>query len=216
MASGLRGFQEKGEFAFTPGSVLGLRWFWLPTRCLPPVLGPPGAQAEPVVLYGQTSYAYTAGINEAICGSSDGARNLAKNVGASHQVPASGCGCGFWAYWTIENASRHDNTSNIQLPVLGVVEGVGRVIHGELGFRAQKVRLVALHPAFEIQLAMAPGHENVEYNGVTWTRELLAETALAAQAGMEARLAEAFPDAPVYASQDAMLAMHKPGKGFLT
>lgn len=73
----------------------------------------------------------------------------------SHEVPHPACGCGFWAYWTPDAAGKHPvGASN--LPVLGVVEATGRVIHGELGFRAQKCQIIALHTPVKVEARLAP------------------------------------------------------------
>lgn len=58
--------------------------------------------------------------------------------------------CGFWAYWSIADRSWYD-----KLPVFGVVEGTGRVLIGTKGFRCQQARIVALVPAFTIEVSVA-------------------------------------------------------------
>jgi hypothetical protein len=86
--------------------------------------------------------------------------NTVRLVDAGHgEVPDSKCGCGFWAYWHglvadwdacrpyVVSASRH--RINVMVPVGGVVEGSGRTIIGERGFRAEKVRITDL--AFNIK-----------------------------------------------------------------
>jgi hypothetical protein len=73
------------------------------------------------------------------------------NSARQHQpaeIPASGCGCGWWAYWQIQH---HDlSLSGVQIPVVGVIEGRGQVLIGERGFRAQQATVVALHLPFRI------------------------------------------------------------------
>lgn len=73
---------------------------------------------------------------------------------AGHSVPNPYCGCGFWAYW--DNLDHDAFSSNpyirydrdvgyeIAVPVGGVVEGAGRTIVGEKGFRAERVRITDL------------------------------------------------------------------------
>lgn len=217
MAPGLRGFQEKGEagYDFTAGSVLGLRWFWMPRETLPNPLDPEPGDMPPVVLNGQTGFAYADGVNEATCNAGQDYSWMEKVARRQHLVPEDDCGCGFWAYWDEEEARKHDGGHG-GLPVLGVVEATGRVIHGELGFRAQKAQIVAVHPGFTIQLEMAPDMTEYRHKGVTWTRDMLADAAQAAQASLETRIQDAYPLARVYSVKAAMLAAWPPGKGFLS
>lgn len=209
MSKGMDGFGERAEaddsFALTIGSVLGVRWFWLPSPDFyreSPVegdrLNAPWSSAivagqyirggynpfDPVLpvadiggmprLRGQLSNVYPDGVSEAEC--NDWARRpssqqrclkvadagaLLNGAGAEkcpcpdcHQPPVAGCGCGFWAYWKPGDAGGHSAGSNEMLPVLGVIEGTGRVIHGEKGFRAQRAKIVALQPAFRIETSV--------------------------------------------------------------
>lgn len=178
MARGMTGFGEDAEagFALTMGSVLGVRWFWLPAPAFyrespVEVAGYPAPwDGKPPRLTGSTGYEYADGVAEAVCNDApavQAASNVMKqrpwgltgigrshhgyNAGnwAAHEVPCPPCGCGFWAYWTPEGAGAHPMGAS-KLPVLGVVEATGRVIHGEKGLRAQKCRIVALHPAVNI------------------------------------------------------------------
>lgn len=57
-----------------------------------------------------------------------------------HHAPERGCGCGFYA-------THQSKDTDERGEVLGVVEAYGRVIVGTKGFRAEKVKIVALqHP----------------------------------------------------------------------
>jgi hypothetical protein len=91
----------------------------------------------------------------------DGRRvGICYQSGSSHppeQVPAdSGCGCGWWAYWSPEEAKKHGGASGDNKTVFAVtvaVEGSGRVVIGQKGFRSQYVRVTGIAPDTEIDPA---------------------------------------------------------------
>jgi hypothetical protein len=89
------------------------------------------------------------GVNTAAC----------KFPGSWHRpadVPADGCGCGFWAYWRPHPCPL--NTTGA-LPVFGVIETAGPeadVIIGEDGCRMSRARIVALHLSLTLQLYRTP------------------------------------------------------------
>lgn len=58
-------------------------------------------------------------------------------IGKEH--PLTGCECGFWAYKTMQNTYRSTYHA------AGIIQGYGRVIVGEKGYRVQRARIVALH-----------------------------------------------------------------------
>lgn len=62
----------------------------------------------------------------------------AASMASSHAVPDEDCRCGFYAYTTADPAP--DPTA-----IMGVVACYGTVLEGELGVRAEKARIVALH-----------------------------------------------------------------------
>lgn len=60
--------------------------------------------------------------------------------GEKHQVASLDCGqCGFYAYFKDRDSDYHSSNR-----VTGVIEGAGRVTAGDLGFRAERARIVAL------------------------------------------------------------------------
>lgn len=62
-----------------------------------------------------------------------------------HRAPEPHCGCGFYAYW--DTAAEHRTTPTFAkdgVPICGVIEGWGRTLIGDRGFRCQKARIVAL------------------------------------------------------------------------
>jgi hypothetical protein len=210
MAKGMPGFDEKHEagYSLTLGSVLGLRWFWLDVPDFnaqnPLADGEAGPwKGAPATLRGQMGNPYDRGVMDAYCTSDREAHG--------QKIPVESCGCGFWAYWTEHAASQHGGGDSWRLPVLGVIEATGRVLHGELGFRAQKAKIVALFPAFKVSFYGVCDAENAEP---------LAERAMNAwsltwHSAIETRLEQAYPDARVYATSNAMTANHPPGKGYL-
>jgi hypothetical protein len=155
--AGMTGFAEAGasEFEFAAGSVLGLRQW---TLVSPDFRGDPhNAESNwPVIpLRGATGFAWPLGaqVLEAGC-----------NNGYGHPPPVevdpvtlTRCGCGWWAYWDMASlsANRPMSFSGSGLPVLGVIEGYGRVLLGERGFRSQKAKIAALAPAFSVRAELA-------------------------------------------------------------
>lgn len=71
-----------------------------------------------------------------------------------HDAPEANCKCGFYVNYYPQN-SFYDKSYDKTYP-RGVVEASGRVILGQKGFRAQKVRLVALFPVrFDLGMYVA-------------------------------------------------------------
>ena len=73
------------------------------------------------------------------------------------------CGCGLWAYWNLNDSNLSNHS--FARPVIGVVEGYGRAIEGERGFRAAKARIVGLHVAFQIRPAQRYGQRRYFQSG---------------------------------------------------
>lgn len=166
-AAGMTGFGEQGgaEFDLAIGTVHGLRQWNLVT----PQFNDDPARAQfhwlTKPMTGATGrFDWMPGVNEARC-----------NNDASHNPPVDAdpsgraCGCGFWAYWDIAALAAGGAMSlslSSYVPITGVIEGSGRVLVGERGFRAQKARIIALAPAFSVQ-AYAP-----ENYGDAWGRNM--------------------------------------------
>jgi hypothetical protein len=117
------GYSEAGEAALAAGSVRGYRWWGLT----------PGG-----TLLGMHA-PWEPGENTARCLIRD---FESAAVHPDSGVPAKGCHCGFYAWWTVQ--PRYATGS--LLPVLGVIEGYGRVRTGTKGFRCAKARILALAP----------------------------------------------------------------------
>ncbi len=174
--------------------------------------------ARPVpLLTGAAGYAWQPGMNEARC----------RYRGDAHEPPVeydeqgAECGCGLWAYWKLGIG----NWSGSDVPVLGIIEGTGRVLIGELGFRCQKARIIALVPAFAIEVSGGyadpysdryrygyrddPYHYSSTEPGKEYEEEYLARARERATAWtgviMEA-LGELYPEARVFATAKGMLA----------
>jgi hypothetical protein len=64
------------------------------------------------------------------------------------EVPAdNGCGCGWWAYWAPEEAQKHGGNGGAgAIDVTIGVEGTGRVVIGQKGFRSQYVKVTGICP----------------------------------------------------------------------
>jgi hypothetical protein len=147
------------------------------------------------------------------------------------------CGCGVWAYWKLDSGdvNRFSPTSR-GLPVLGIIEGYGRVLLGEKGFRCQKAKIVALAPAFSIQPEVSPSSYAdrlfEQRFGPLWNGQPeplaieaaappldLEEVTRRAQQHADAwmaviqdRLEQLYPEAAVYATARGMLASVPVGK----
>jgi hypothetical protein len=217
--------QDKAEIPFAVGSVTGLRQWTLTSPDLAKDPHRADRHWPAALLRGATGYDWTSGTVEAAC-----------NNGYQHPSPAefvdgtekSRCGCGYWAYWDSAglSANRFSATSN-GLPVLGVIEGWGRVLIGEKGFRSQKARIIALAPAFSIQAEVTPPRNR----GLYWdeldsnriqpaveepAEEEEAQIALKAQQHADAwmaviqdRLGQMYPGARVFATAAGLLASVK-------
>lgn len=160
-STGMQGFSEKGpqDWDFAMGSVTGYRWWYWH---VPPKLA--GYRDEDWT-EGPDSYSYLIG---AYKGEWEPGRIEAKCKASGytysheeHIVPANRCGCGWWAYWGQGLKSEEvlysqakqpkivreyylNNTPMVKVPVLGVIEGSGRTIIGEKGFRSQYAKIKAL------------------------------------------------------------------------
>jgi hypothetical protein len=97
---------------------------------------------------------YVAECRKASAGSANWAQQLVAErlrVPEHGESPARHCTCGFYAHYepTTDFYPDHDwnlQGENTRLVVKGVVEGIGRVVMGTKGVRAQKLKIVALAP----------------------------------------------------------------------
>jgi hypothetical protein len=226
MTMGMPGFAGRGDFEFTPGSVLGVRWWTFPAPDVPyePFEIPVYGAAHPQ-LTGNTGYAWQPGLNEAVCGRGRARPAITTASGVTlttaaqempgHEVPEESCACGFWAYWSEQVARTHAMGYGPGIPVVGVVEGFGRTLIGDKGFRAQKARIVAVHVPCTLVLTRG------SFNARAWKREPdvlgaapdpIRETM---KAIIEAAIMGEYPRVSVWATARAMYAKYPPGAGYL-
>jgi hypothetical protein len=131
-------FGNHGTRDFAPGAVYGLRWWYYTNG----------------KLYGQRA-SWQPGVNTAACLFDSGFPtdewlfDGERWRGAEHRTPEPDCECGFYAYWA--STAIRDVPRPFPLcllpsayPVCGVIEGYGRVLIGDLGFRCGKARIVGL------------------------------------------------------------------------
>lgn len=171
-STGMHGYSERGipeEWDFGFGSVTGYRWWWWH---IPPKLA--GFQDKEWVegkdsfsyLIGAYRGEWEPGRIEAKC---EAARSSWSPVFGlpdldgkfEHVPPANGCGCGFWGYFDpeltmsqilgsyrglpkITRDSYLGSIPTVKIPILGAIEGTGRVVIGEKGFRSQYAQLKAV------------------------------------------------------------------------
>jgi hypothetical protein len=66
----------------------------------------------------------------------------------SESAPSHNCRCGYYAGYTIESLRGAPGCSGLDLPLVGVVEAAGKVVLADRGFRAEKMRVVAVTRAY--------------------------------------------------------------------
>jgi hypothetical protein len=154
-------FGNRGGYELAPGSVFGLRWWRVEATQLRWYMGG-GYPDEDTWLQGAFS-TWSPGNNQAVC-LAPGSRMMTSYVFRSgpwtfsrvsmvqtmegreppmwepHSPPGDVCPCGFYAYWRPENHSQVGGDVLAQ----GVIEGWGRTLIGDAGFRCEKARIVGL------------------------------------------------------------------------
>lgn len=215
--TGLYGFDGGAEFDFAAGSVRGVRWWRLRM---------PAGERRQLALEGvNAGVPWAPGENRAVCRRIRVPHPAAPGHGL---VPLEDCGCGFWAYWAVPDTP---NPHKFGLPVLGVVEGYGRTLIGDKGFRCARARILGLHfpegatgLVEDLRAVAEPRCLRTPGAVETWR-------ALTGQPGKRflppgedeaiARLAEVELDlgdrygVPVYAGAKLLLAMHPPTRDYL-
>lgn len=228
--SGMQGFAGRGEITmaeldfepeFEMQPVRGLRQWSLVSPDLR--RDPHDGVWIPGALTGATGWSWPDGVLEAYC-----------NNGRDHPVPTEtdqggACGCGFWAYWDMLSLAANRFGSGTGIPVIGIIDGYGRVLIGEKGFRSQRAKITALAPAFSILAEVAPaapyqqsplvaGDPYLAFAEQQKRDEERAEIQRRAQQHADAwmamiqdRLTELYPGARVYATASGMLAVEHTG-----
>lgn len=208
MSKGISGFDNRGDFELALEPVTGARW-WRMT--LPKLTGLPGDADRNwprALLRGQKGYLWEPGRNTAVCFATGGIPRT------DHDVPDDDCGCGFWAYWDLQEHDIGGSTGAFTENICGIIQGTGRVLVGERGFRSQYAKIVALYLPFQIM----PGNCGVPgcmaHDVVTDVYEAEKDRAEAWMAVIGDRLAQMYPDATVYETRDAMLAAWPPDTAY--
>lgn len=116
--------------------------------------------------------------------------------------------CGCWAYWS--PAGMSDWSTRGQLPLTGIIEGTGRVLIGEKGFRCQRAKIVALSLSFRIQPVVQGSPDTVPEGELAQAQV----TADAWMAVIEDRVGLLFPGVAMFATVKGMLATYILGEKF--
>jgi hypothetical protein len=198
--AGMPGFGEQ-EFEFAAGVVRGVRNWSMPA---PPFHLNPHAAGNwsPRGLRGAAGHRWTSGVLEAAC------MHDIRHRPPVEFDPLSGtaCGCGIWAYWNMSYAPKAAKTSAETVPVAGIIEGTGRIISGDRGFRCQRAVIVALAPAFIVR---------AEHTGFLSPDADLLEAQARADAWLgviQVRLEIMYPHVKVFATVPGMLASIRTGE----
>jgi hypothetical protein len=128
------------------GTITGYRWWTLlaPDLTLSPATA--GEHWPAVPLQGMRA-PWLPGVNIATCLTTCPATG-------HHDIPWDACGCGYWAYWL---PGYHDvGLGPGQLPVMGVIRGMGRTLIGERGFRCARAEIAAVYLPFVIDPVLPP------------------------------------------------------------
>lgn len=140
--TGMRGFQESPkaeDWDLAIGVIKGFRkWhIQLPTKDDPnPILK--GSYGKDYLQHDMLEDGRRVGVCHANSGNHP-----------AEQVPAdNGCGCGWWAYWSPQEAKKHSSGGDTDrsVAVTIAVEGSGRVVIGQKGFRSQYLKISGIAP----------------------------------------------------------------------
>jgi hypothetical protein len=253
-STGMAGYSEKGvpeDWDFGFGSVTGYRWWWWH---VPPKFA---GYTDTEWVEGRDAFSYLIGAFrgewepgriEATCSATGGFNSFRfENLGneeTEHVPPANKCGCGFWGYFdpnlpmqqilgsfnTTPRVTRDSYLGSIptvKIPVLGAIEGTGRVVIGEKGFRAQYAKLKAVclpeeavatlsHWVAEVQAAdtgvyrdpddYSFGRSSYQAGGTRLAYEVASESEVMTRLSeAEEILQEMYPDAKVCPDKNSMV-----------
>jgi len=134
------------DLDFAAGSVFGCRWWYytdvnhaLHGFYLPWV---PGVNTA-VCLSAEIEAKQMAAVNQTLPTWKLPKWMVEQREGPDHEAPAEKCGCGFYAFWHDDDERCAVSQSTFAIHVFGVVEGYGRVMLGDKGFRCGQARVVA-------------------------------------------------------------------------
>lgn len=199
-------FGNHGDYDWSVGSVFGIRWWKLNGQGLLGGVYDSWTAGENVAVcrvdrqtrgHGTPSRsnrafnAWARGAGPSVISAGPGVPDVLPEDGPepepAHTAPDEHCTCGFYAFWKADEEPQVTGTH----PVLGVIEGYGRTLIGDRGFRCEKARVVALH------IPTDP----------------FGRTNLALLAEVEEALAERYV-VPVYATKALMLIRHPPTREY--
>ena len=192
-----RTFGNQGDYDLAPGSVFGVRWWslrddgmlggvmaaWQPGPNTATCLAPASSRRSTTLAFRH----WAAGSGPAVM--PDDLMHGESEPLPECSVPNEDCTCGFYAFWNPDEQSQ----VSVRFPVLGVIEGFGRTLIGDRGFRCEKARIVALHVP----------------------TDPFGRSDLALIAEVEEALAERYV-VPVYATKRLMLVKHPLTKEYAT
>ncbi len=199
--AGMREFSD-ADYSLIMGSVRGFRWYSLtaPDLRQNPFgnLNDLWKNSDSRWLRGQQSFEWQSGINTARCMNDD---THVPPVEWDEKTGAE-CGCGFWAYW---QPNQHEMSGGRAgtLPVLGVIEGTGRIVIGTKGFRSQYAKIIAVTAACQIKPETFVPKEKLKD---------LEEQANAWMALIQDRLSELYPEARTFATTSGLISSYPVAK----
>jgi hypothetical protein len=130
------GFSETDGPPLVAGSVTGYRWWTLtaPDLTANPLDADEDWDPEREARLRGVMADWQPGVNQAAC--------LCRAHHDPDVIPVKSCGCGYWAYWGLQQSPLSRDGA---VPVFGVVKGFGRTRVGPYGFRVAKARILAVH-----------------------------------------------------------------------
>ena len=225
MRDGFSSHQVQPEPDLVLGTITGYRWW---TLAAPDLTQSPATAGEhwPAALLQGMRAPWQPGVNTATCLNGYASRH--ENHG---DVPSDACGCGHWAYWA---PGHHDvGVSQAQLPVMGVIRGMGRTLIGDRGFRCARAEIVAVYLPFVIDpvLPAADSWQRAGFTGRVMylggppgtgqrkppSQEEIRAAADAAEAWTAVigdRIGQMYPGVRVFETLDAMLTCFPPDPNY--
>ena len=199
--AGMTGFSESGEADFAAGTITGYRKWRLEIPDLS--RSPAGASRDwpQGLLRGQLD-AWHPGVNTA----------TTQHCRIPHEdpLPAFACGCGYWAYWDVNDHRLPRMMGTVA--VSGVISGWGRTRIGGLGFRCAQAKILALCLISRIQpyQGQSGWYSVFDPPDQDFPQEAL-DRAQAWEAVIGDRLAQVYPEARIFEAERAMHAVYPPG-----
>jgi hypothetical protein len=194
-------FGNLGDIDTSVGTVRGVRWWSMDAGdTLVGAFGGTWHEGENLATcrrdHGLTMVINTWAGPRSVSVSALGAIVQAAGVGQRrHPAPDPECTCGFYAFWRPEPLPVYE-----QYPVIGVIEGYGRTVIGDRGFRCEKAKILGLHLP---PTSYAGDGDFLDYLQRTWMD----------RRGPCGHLAATYK-VPVYRSIAQMLRLHPPTQDY--